>query len=109
MIFEKIPLSYEIQAFAYRNVLRIIKERKCRYDEAWDIFKKEFTEKLTAQLNTMKEGDKGRQPHSNQQKMDRNRNRNLGVRENHRSQRTVCSTDDSAKEPTGASEEQHSS
>jgi len=89
MISEKIPLSYEIQAFAYRNVLKIIKEKGCGYDEAWDIFKKEFTEKMTARLKNMKEGDRDHQ-YSNQSKMDRNRNHNRKVRENDRAQSEVC-------------------
>lgn len=98
MAFEKqIPLSYEIQAFAYKNVLRIIKETGCGYDEAWDIFKNEFTKKLTARLESTKEADKRHQQHSDKQKMDGNRNRNKRVCKDHRTQREVCERNDSSE------------
>lgn len=88
-----VPLSYEIQAFAYRNVLRIIKEKGCSYNEAWNIFKKEFVEKMTVQLDgLMKEGDDGQQ-NSNKSKMDGNRDQRGRLRANRKSQRKIHSRD----------------
>lgn len=93
LIYGRIPLSAEIQAFAYRNVLRIIKETGCGYDEAWDIFKKEFSEKMDAQMDRMKGAEKKHQQNQYKPKMDRNRNRNQRVREDHPAQREVCAND----------------
>lgn len=65
MIFDNIPISHEIQAFIFRNVSEIVEERGCGRAEAWDIFRKELTEKMTEQLNRMKEVDT-RQQNPNQ-------------------------------------------
>ena len=39
-------MSAEIQAFAFRRILQIIRGKGCSYDEAWDIFKNEMMERL---------------------------------------------------------------
>lgn len=88
-----VPLSYEIQAFAYRNVLRIIKEKGCGYNEAWDIFKKEFIEKMTVQLDGLIKEDDNRQQNSNKSKMDGNRDQRGRLRTNRKSQRKIHSRD----------------
>lgn len=105
LIYGRIPLSAEIQAFAYRNVLRIIKETGCGYDEAWNIFKKEFEKKMNATVNHMQtivektndqktKGAKRQQQNQYKPKMDGNRNQDIGVREDHRPQREVRPVDD---------------
>ena len=91
LIYGRIPLSAEIQAFAYRNVLRIIKETGCGYDEAWDIFKKEFSEKMDVQMDRMKRTDKKNQ--QNQYKPKMYKNRNQKVRENNQTQQKVQESD----------------
>lgn len=94
---ERISLSYEIQAFAYRNVLRIIKEKGCGYEEAWDVFKKEFVEKMTARLEQIEEVDRRNQQHSDEQEMDGNRSQHCGLCENYRTQRELRPGNDSSE------------
>lgn len=94
---ERIPLSYEIQAFAYRNVLKIIKEKRCGYEEAWDIFKKEFIAKMTARLGQIEEDDRRHQQHSDEQEMDGNRSQHCGLCKNYRTQRELCPGNDSSE------------
>lgn len=105
LIYGRIPLSAEIQAFAYRNVLRIIKETGCGYDEAWDIFKKEFEKKMGATVNHMQtivektndqkmKGANRKQQNQHKPKMDGNRNQDIRIREDHRAQREIRPDDD---------------
>ena len=63
---EHIPISHQIQAFVYRHILQIIKNRGCSYEEAWDIFKEELSSLLE------KEDESRQQQIPNQQKMDSN-------------------------------------
>lgn len=50
-------LSPEIQAVCYREVLRIIQEKGCSYEEGWKIFQKQMERQLFGE-NYEKDGMK---------------------------------------------------
>ena len=97
-IVPDIPISAEIQAICYRQVLRIIKEKKCSYEEAWKIFREKMEERLFSggcNENGMKIGRKilkeaeRRQQFSDRQAMDNSGDEPGDVCKAHRAQRRV--------------------